>query len=351
VAATAGAIGANGRTSGADFSALLGSPFGGTIDLSAKEVGMLNGTVALSRTKFTENGCGSFFAPDGLGGTSGSNWYDNAPLNRIDAAGAVAASIDLTQISSLETREGFGLPSEKSAEAIARFGSIKGAAHNTLDAFYTGFGPLRGWITREFKRETIVGVGGNYIFTSDNQWLDQLVLRGEMSYTPDKQFTALDLSNNWIEEDEYAASIIAEKYQRWSENAPAMFMVAEWMHKTSSDLFGRHLSGSENTPGLGLNPDGTYQDDGIPDGSDSFNAVAFAFQQPFPDLIWRLDAAFLLDLEGGWFFQPGIRYRPSAHFQFDLYANIAQDGGDKNDDIIESFDWADEVFVRATYFF
>ena len=196
-----------------------------------------------------------------------------------------------------------------------------------------------------------MGVGGNYIFTSDNEWLDQLVLRGEMSYTPDKQFTALDLSNNWIEEDEYAASIIAEKYQRWSENAPAMFMVAEWMHKTSSDLFGRHLSGSENKGGLALNPDGTYTDDGIPDGSDSFNAVAFAFQQPFPDLIWRLDAAFLLDLEGGWFFQPGIRYRPSAHFQFDLYANIAQDGGNKNDDIIETFDWADEVFVRATYFF
>ncbi len=346
---------------GPDFSTLLGSPFGGTIDLSAQEIGKLNGTVALSRTKFTENGCGSFFAPDGLGGTSAANWYDQAPLNRIDAAATVAASINLTQISSLEAREGFGLPDEYGRasrgvtvgqnDAITRFGSIKGAAHNTLDAFYTGFGPLRGWITREFKRETIMGVGGNYIFTSDNEWLDQLVLRGEMSYTPDKQFTALDLSNNWIEEDEYAASIIAEKYQRWSENAPAMFMVAEWMHKTSSDLFGRHLSGSENKGGVALNPDGTYTDDGIPDGSDSFNAVAFAFQQPFPDLIWRLDAAFLLDLEGGWFFQPGIRYRPSAHFQFDLYANIAQDGGNKNDDIIETFDWADEVFVRATYFF
>ena len=337
---------------GGDFSTLTGSPFGGNINLSAAEVAILSTpTGGLTRTKFTENGCGSFFAPDGLGGTSGSNWYDLAPQARLDSAAAVAASIDLTQVSSLEARKIFGLPNELSPEATARFGSIKGAAHNTLDAFYTGFGPLRGWITREFKRETIMGVGGNYIFTSDNQWLDQLVLRGEMSYTPNKQFTALDLSNRWIEEDEYAASIIAEKYQRWSENAPAMFMVAEWMHKTSSDLFGRHLSGSENTGGLALNPDGTYTDDGIPDGSDSFNAVAFAFQQPFPDLIWRLDAAFLLDLEGGWFFQPGIRYRPSAHFQFDLYANIAQDGGNKNDDIIETFDWADEVFVRATYFF
>jgi len=363
VAATAGPITATGRTAGADFSALLGSPFGGTIDLSAQELGKLTGAIPLTRTKYTENGCGSFFAPDALGGNSAANWLDQAPQNRLDSAAAAQASINLTQISSLETREGFGLPEEKSAGAVARFGSTKGALQNTLDAFYTGFGPLRGWITREFKRETIVGVGGNYIFNSDMDWLDQLVLRGEMSYTPDKQFTALDLSGSvdqyagvtsgWIEEDEFVASIIAEKYHRWTDAAPAMFMVAEWMHKTQSDLFGRHLSGSENKGGLGLCAGGTggFCDDGVPDGSDSFNAVAFAFQQPFPDLIWRLDAAFLLDLEGGWFFQPGIRYRPSAAFQFDIYANIAQDGGNKNDDIIETFDWADEVFVRATYFF
>jgi hypothetical protein len=337
-----------------DFSALTGSPFGGNVNLSAKDIAILRTpTGGLSRTKYTENGCGSFFAPDGLGGTSGQNWYDLAPQGRLDAAAAVQASIDLTQVSSLEARKVFGLPGETTAASIARFGSIKGGANNTLDAFYTGFGNLRGWITREFKRETIVGIGGNYIFDTDDpeDFINQLVLRGEITLTKNKQFTALDLSGNWIEEDEYVASVIAEKYQRWSDNAPAMFMVAEWMFKSESDLFGRHLSGSENTPGLGRNPDGTYMDDGIPDGSDNFNAVVFAFQQPFPDLIWRLDASFLLDLEGGWFFQPGIRYRPSANFQFDFYANIAQDGGDKNDDIMETIDWADEVFVRATYFF
>jgi len=345
---------------GPDFSALLGSPFGGTIDLSAQEIGKLNGSIPLTRTKFTENGCGSFFAPDALGGNGSKNWYNLATYSRLDSAKAVAASINLTQISSLEAREGFGLPDEYGRasrgitpgvdDAVTRFGSIKGAALNTLDAFYTGFGALRGYITREFKRETIVGVGGSYIFTTDN-FLDQLILRGEMTYTPNKQFTALDLSNNWIEKDEYAASVIAEKYQRWSEAAPAMYMVAEWMHKTQSDLFGRHLSGSENKGGLAFNPDGTPNGTGIPEGSNAFDAVVFAFQQPFPDLIWRLDAAFLLDLEGGWFFQPGVRYRPSARFQFDIYANIAQGGGDANDDIIETFDWADEVFVRATYFF
>ncbi len=348
---------------GPDFSALLGSPFGGTIDLSAAEIGMLTGATPLSRTKYTENGCGSFFAPDALGGSSGHNWYNLAPQARIDSAAAVAASINLTQISSLESREGFGLPDEYGRasrgitlgvdDAVTRYGSIKAAAHNTLDAFYTGFGSLRGWITREFKRESIFGFGGTYIFNTEDQesFFNQLILRGEMSYTPDKRFTAMDLGGDWIEEDEFTASVVAEKWHRWTDKVPGMYMVAEWMIKTESDLYGRHLSGSENTPGLGLNADGTYQDDGIPDGSDYFNAVVFAFQQPFPNLVWRLDSSFLLDLEGGWFLQTGVRYRPSAHFQFDIYANIAQDGGDKNDDIIETTDWADEVFVRATYFF
>ena len=364
---------------GGDFSGLTGSPFGREMTLSAKEIATLNApTGSLTRTKYTENGCGSFFAPDSLGGTSAQNWYDLAPQGRLDSAAAAQASINLTQVSGLEARKVFGLPGETGStgngygyeagvnDAITRFGSIKGATHNTLDAFYTGFGNLRGYITREFKRETIVGFGGNYIFDTDDpeDFINQLMLRGEMSFTKNKQFTALDLSGStgsagnplagatgFIEEDEWVASVITEKYHRWTDAVPAMYMVAEWMFKSQSDMFGRHLSGSENTPGLAMNPDGTYVDDGIPDGSDSFNAVVFAFQQPFPDLIWRLDAAFLLDLEGGWFFQPGIRFRPSARFQFDFYANIAQDGGNKNDDVMETIDWADEVFVRATYFF
>jgi len=363
---------------GLDFSGLTGSPFGRTLTLSAKEIATLNTTTGgLTRTKYTEHGCGSFFAPDAMGGSSGQNWYDLAPQGRLNSAAAAEASINLTQVSSLEARKVFGLPGETGQagvgfgyvagvnDAITRFGSQKGATHNTLDAFYTGFGNLRGYITREFKRETIVGFGGNYIFDTDDpeDFINQLMLRGEMSFTKNKQFTALDLSGSacsangvcsstgFIEEDEWVASIITEKYHRWTDAVPAMYMVAEWMFKSQSDMFGRHLSGSENTPGLAMNPDGTYVDDGIPDGSDSFNAVVFAFQQPFPDLIWRLDAAFLLDLEGGWFFQPGIRFRPSARFQFDFYANIAQDGGNKNDDVMETIDWADEVFVRATYFF
>lgn len=341
-----------------NFSALFGSPFGGITTLSAADINVLTTpTGQLPQTKYTENGCGSFFMPNATGTNSAQTWYQLSAENHFDPNLLAAASIDLAQVSSLEARQGFGLPNEVSGAAIARFGSERAAGINTLDAFFTGFGPLSGWVTREFKRESIFGVGGNYIIETEDQnsFFSQLVLRGETSFTPNKKFTDGRLSADWIEEDEWTASIIAEKWWRWSDSVPGMFMVAEWMFKSQSDLLGRHLSFNEtnistDTTGC-TTPNGGTNCHNQPEGSDSFNAVVFAFQQPFPDLIWRLDMAVLMDIEGGWFFQPGVRYRPSASFQFDIYANLAQDGGDKGDDIIETFDWADEVFVRATYFF
>ena len=61
--------------------------------------------------------------------------------------------------------------------------------------------------------------------------------------------------------------------------------------------------------------------------------------------------AVLADVRGGLFFQPGVRYKPSGEWQFDMYANIAADVGGEGDDMLESFDDMDEVFVRATYYF
>ena len=89
-----------------------------------------------------------------------------------------------------------------------------------------------------------------------------------------------------------------------------------------------------------------------PEGQDGADYVAFAFQQPFPNLIWRADFAMLIDVEGSVLFQPGVRYRPSSKWQFDVYANIIQDfTPNRNNDVLETLDWADEAFVRVSYFF
>jgi hypothetical protein len=235
-----------------------------------------------------------------------------------------------------------------------------GVMRATLDAFFNGFGMPRGYITREFKRENIFGASFNYIIEAEpGTWLDQLIVRGEVSYTPDKKFTALDLSNNFIESDEVSSALILEKYHNVFPNIPATYLVAQWMHKTDSDLFGRHLSGMEHAfkddqacivnflPGQA--DDGRC---GRPEGNDSANYVSFAFQQPFPNLIWRADFAMLIDIEGGVLLQPGLRYKPSSDWQFDLYANIIQDFSEgQNDDVLETLDFADEVFARVSFYF
>jgi len=66
----------------------------------------------------------------------------------------------------------------------------KTAGIGLVNGFFTNYGSLRGHIAREFKRENIFGVSFNYIITADpSSFLDQLIVRGEMSYTPDKVFT------------------------------------------------------------------------------------------------------------------------------------------------------------------
>jgi len=231
---------------------------------------------------------------------------------------------------------------------------------HTVEGFRSSFGPFIQWVGREFKRETIAMVGGNYIVHADdpNSWLDQLIIRGEVSITPNKRLTN-DLTFDFTEKTDIVSALILEKYQRLSDAFPATYFVAQWMHRTETDLFGRDLS-KNGTPNMSefLDPKtGNFTAKAFctecmrPKGSDSADYVVFAFQQPFPNLIWRLDAAVLVDTAGGYLFQPGVRYRPSAKWQFDFYGTIIGSPGGHNDTITETVDFADEMFVRATYFF
>ena len=212
-----------------------------------------------------------------------------------------------------------------------------------LDFFFgpTGFGPLRGYLHRDYDEEVIVGASMKYVFTgAPDSFTDQLILGVEATFTQDRQFTNPSLSQTKLEEDEFTSVVSLEKYHKFSSKFPATYLVGQWMHKTESDMFGRHLSGngSDSTTG------------GVPTGDDDFNAIAIAVQQPFPNLIWRADMSILYDLEGGILVQPGVRWRPRDDFQLDLYANIIDsDGG--NDDIMGTLETQDEVFARFSYYF
>ncbi len=340
-------------------------------------------------TPMTKGRCGANASPDPMGTASWKEWFTMAGKSRLNPVEGTlgflngGAEKNGTNASTLTTAI-FGLAGSPGDPSGAKmiFNNIGGkknnktpfsysANRNILDGFFNGFAFPRGYITRQFMRETITGASGNYIIESTpGSWLDQLIVRGELTVTPNKKFTALDLRQGaYIEATEVSSALILEKYHNVVPGLPATYLVGQWMHKTQSDLFGRHVSGNQDTfknaagclptataagdPVTALNSTGARQKGcGRPEGQSGSNYISLAFQQPFPNLIWRADFAMLVDIQGGILLQPGVKYKPSTHWQFDLYANVLTDLTPKqNDDVIETLDYADEVFARVTYYF
>lgn len=296
------------------------------------------------------NHCGAALAPDPYGPNSTEYWHVLA-RSRLDPIAALGTAIDEFPGTHWAARQVFGFGREASVADALR----------TTETFHSYFGGFRAWATREFKREQVFALGGNYITHAEDpgSFWDSIILRGEVAVTPDKQFTSLGLSRDFIEATEVVSALIVEKFHRFSDAYPATYMVWQWMHREESDLFGRHLSGTETVsferfvdPRTGdFTPAAFVEGAASPRGSGAADYVVFAFQQPSSSLIWRLDLALLVDVEGGYLVQPGVRYRPSDAWQWDLYANLIEDGGDENDDVMESLDFADEIFARLTWFF
>lgn len=279
------------------------------------------------------------FELDSIGVWTAEEWFRYAGAARLDGVAALDSTI--LEFDAVQALGAFPVSGDPSGTCAALGLNERDCASFELDFFFdstgSGFGPLRGHLAREYPYENVFGWGANYVFSGEaDSFMDQLVLRFEMSYTPDKQFTSPSLSRDYIEEDEYVASLVLEKYHRFSENLPATYMVLEYMFKSESDMFGRHLSGMDN--------------DGIPRGESNFHAVAFAFQQPSPSLLWRFDFALLYDTQGGIFVQPAVRYKPTSAWTVEAYANIFDSSGG-NKDMIESIEWADELGLRIGYQF
>ncbi len=214
------------------------------------------------------------------------------------------------------------------------------SSYDILGAFYAA-GSIDGPLDVTYAAEDVFGFGINYInYAAPDSIFDQLVIRFEASFTPDKKFTNPNLGKEFLEEDEWTTSFILEKYHRFSNDFPATFFIFEWMHKSESDLLGRHLSGvggdERHRPGGG-------EDDRGWDG------LVFAFQQPLPNLTWRVDLSVLYDTGGGFFIQPGVRYKPSGDWTIEAFANFI-DSSD-NASIFSTTDWSDDFTVRLTYQF
>ncbi len=277
---------------------------------------------------------------------SAEEWFRYASLVRLDGVEGLNSAI--SEFPASQLLGAFVASDDPTGVCVAVLGITdpRVCAALELDIFFDpvlgplfggGLGPLRGHLAREYFYENVYGIGLNYLVTAEpGSFLDQLVVRFEATMTPDRTFTNPSLSRNYIVEDELVASLVFEKYHKFSHGFPATFFVLEHMYRSESDLFGRHLSGNDN--------------DGVPRGDSGFNASVFAVQQPFPNLIWRFDLSVLYDWKGGLLVQPAVRWKPNDKFILEAFYNhLDSDGG--NDDIMQTIEWADELGLRFTYQF
>lgn len=274
----------------------------------------------------------SAFEVDPTGVGSADEWFHYAGLSRLDAISGLASSIEEFPV--VGTAFGTQPPSnEQEARLI-------------LDYFYQVSGPLRGHLAREYHRENVFGAGISHVFSgAPGSLLDQLIANIEVQYADDRTFTNPSLSRDHIVEDEWTASLVLEKYQKFSYTFPATYMVLQWMHKTESDIFGRHLSGMGGSEGESAKQNSQPS---------SANYIAFAVQQPFPNLIWRADFAALYDVEGGLLLQPALRWKPGGPWAVEAFYNLVDgDLGSKEPtyNALSTTDYADELTMRVTYQF
>jgi hypothetical protein len=268
------------------------------------------------------------FEADPSGVQSAVEWFTYAGNARLDGLEGLNASIT-------------EFPAAGLLGALAVDNKDLAAAE--LDLFFQFSGGMRGHIAREYKRETNVGGGVGYVVSAaPGSLLDQLIINVEVMFTPDRNFTNTTLSREYIEDDEWIGALVMEKYQRFSQDFPATYLVFQWMHRTESDLFGRNLKGMGGTANK------------IAEGVDGgWNGLVFAMQQPSPSLTWRFDGAILYDTRGGILVQPALRWAPSTSFNVELFYNFINGNlhGDDNENIMQTLEYADELGIRAGFQF
>lgn len=272
---------------------------------------------------------GTPFEVDPTGVWSADEWFTYAALSRLDGVAGLNSAI----------------AEFPASQALGAFTvGDRQAAANELDLFFqlSGSG-LRGHLAREYVMETDFGLGFSYVTAGEpGSWLDQLIVNVEALYVPDRAFTNPSLSREYVRKDEWTTALVFEKYQRFSRGLPATYLVFQWLHKTQSDLFGRHLTGM----GGDVN--------NVPPGeSGGYDALVFAAQQPFANLIWRGDLSVLYEPTGGLLVQPAVRWKVSGAISIEAFYNYLNGelGGNPNRNALSTLDYADELALRLGYQF
>ena len=290
--------------------------------------------------------------------------FNNDPTRQFDSVGEALANSPLEAAPGgvYSALEWFTYAAQVRLDGVAGLNTLINEFDGSLDAyastaanydqavaelntfFIAADDSFRGHIAREYFEEEVFGLGGSYVVSAEpGSFFDQLIINLEASYTPDRTFTNTNLSSReYIVEDALVTALVMEKYYRFSFRFPATYFVFQWMHRDVDDLFGRHLSGYGGTP------------TSVPDGVNGANYLALAFQQPFPQDLYRIGFAALYDTRGSVLIQPGIRWKPSGPLGVEFYytyINGCVSCDNPNDTLLSTADFADEAVLRLTYQF
>lgn len=279
------------------------------------------------------------YAPfhSGAGGVySAEEWLRYAAEARLDGITGLNAAVNEFP----GAQDVYGSPSVTAAEADAQ-----------LETFFVASGgSLRGHIAREYFREHNFMLGGSYVIESDIGFLNQLIINIEAQYTPERTFTNPTLSRNFIKQDELVVSVVMDKWHRFFKEFPGTYMVLQALHRNRADLVGRHLSGMGGKTLDQLDPEDTRSTSPITHGS---TYVVFGFTQPWPNKVYELEFATLVDTEGGAYVQTGLRWNPGHGVTVEGYYNYVNDSlwGNRYDNLMSTISFADEFTLRVAYQF
>jgi hypothetical protein len=274
-----------------------------------------NAGTALQNTPFEASPGGVYTARE---------WFATAAAARLDGIGALNAAVAM-----------FPSTANVFASSVANYQE----ASNELNTFFMAAGgSLRGHIAREYFQETNIGAGISYVSEGEpGSFLDQLIVNLEATYTPHRIFTAPDLNGGFLRDNDLVSALVVEKYQRFSQAFPATYLVFQYMHRTSSDLFGRSLQGYGGTVNT------------TPRGIKSADYAVIAIQQPLPQEIFKFGFATLYDPRGSILVQPGVQWKPSGRWAVDFFYSYINGHlrGNSNDSVLGNLEFGNELTLRV----
>jgi hypothetical protein len=205
-------------------------------------------------------------------------------------------------------------------------------------------GPRDFLLQRRFSREFIYGGSASYTIPALD-FPGSSVLYGDIfhfsaAYTPRKSFTgnSTGVNGKAKKEGEINATLDGERYLRWSEKFPSMYLLGEYNFRSRSAAINETFMPSR--------------------GHHNFNAVVLSLTQPLPSAIWTAGFTAVCDTNSGgnWLLQPAITYKPRSNQEYNVYWNFVEGTVDVagqppngRGSHLGSLDWIDAIYFRAVY--